>query len=186
MRCRNAKHRLTVQRDSNLARPAENDLVEPLHDCVPCREYNRRQEQPDQLLVTPPSRMYPSISTERIMRAVEQQRRITQQLEHLRAIQKQRTALLRTAGLKFLAGALLTIGILIIVLVVLSISQPDVLVRMLILLSDVIATLFAVTEGIKTELSLIPSNSWLLSVAALAVVLMMGLWLRLMRHPQEA
>jgi hypothetical protein len=43
-----------------------------------------------------------------------------------------------------------------------------------------------VEEEIKLGLSLIPSSSWLLSGAALVIVLMMGLWVRLMRYPQEA
>ncbi|HEU5375610.1 MAG TPA: hypothetical protein VFV38_09240 [Ktedonobacteraceae bacterium] len=174
MRFHDAKDRqLADHRDAHLE--AEDARIQP--DIL-------RQSQPASLPDIAPSRMYPNISTERIMRAVEQQKRITQQLEDLRTQQQQRTALLRTAGLKFVVGAFCLLGFLASVLVILFIFQPDMLVRTLTLLSDVIALFVAVGEDIKIELSLIPSNSWLLSGAALVVVLMMVMWLRLMRHPR--
>jgi hypothetical protein len=63
--------------------------------------------------------------------------------------------------------------------------QPALLDRTLNSLDDSIALLVMLTQQVKLGLSLIPSSSWLLSAVALAVVLMMGLWIRLMRHPQE-
>ena len=119
------------------------------------------------------------------MRAVEQQRRITQQLEHLQARQQERNNLLRITVPMFLAGVFLSLGILTIIFLVLSFFQPEILARILTLLSGSIAVLVAIAEGLQAALVLIPSNSWLLSGAALAVVLMMGMWLRLMRTPHE-
>jgi hypothetical protein len=136
--------------------------------------------------MTAPSRLYPSISTERIMQAVEQQRRISQQLEDLRLQQKQRTAFLRTTGLKCIAllcGVLAVLGS---VFVFLLFARPDLLERVLDTLSGAIAWFFALGDSARQELTQIPLNSWLLSGAALLVVLMMGLWVRLMRYPREA
>lgn len=168
MRCRDV-HRI-VQRNSSSASSAAEQT---------------KKGQTGSPLVNSPSRFYPGISTERIMRAVEQQKRITQQLEDLRTQQKQRTALLSRACLKLLVGICLAIGILTILLVALFLFQPGILRQLLALSSDAIAVLIAVSEGIRAFLSLIPSNNWLLAGAALAVVLLTGMWLRLMRYPRE-
>jgi len=169
MRCRDV--RKTVQRDSSSANSAADQ--------------KRWQADTYKPQVTSPSRMYPGISTERIMRAVDQQKRITQQLDDLRTQQKQRAALLSGTCLKLTAGVCFSVGILAIVLFALSLFQPDILVQLLALSSDTIALLVAVSDGVGVALSLIPSNSWLLAGSALAVVLLMGMWLRLMRYPRE-
>lgn len=135
--------------------------------------------------ITPVTPLYPSISTERIMQAVEQQRRVSQQLEDLRLQQKQRTQVLRTRGLRVLAVLWMMTGVLAIAFVVLLLARPDLLERLIDALSGVFAVIFVLEEELKRGLSLIPSSSWLLSGAALLVVLMMGLWIRLMRCPQE-
>lgn len=133
-----------------------------------------------------PSRVYPGISTERIMQAVEQQRRVSQQLEDLRLQQKQRTAFLRTTGLKCIALFCGLFSVLGGAFLLLLIARPDLLERVLDALSGVIAMLLALGENTRRALAQVPLNSWLLSGAALLVVLMMGLWVRLMRYPQEA
>jgi hypothetical protein len=120
------------------------------------------------------------------MRAVEQQRRITQQLDHLHTQQQQRTACLRKTGLKLTIWLLLLIGLLATGLGVWSVFQPEILARTLARLGDIVAILVMVIEDLRTGLSLVPSNSWLLSVAALAFVVLLGVWLRLMRSPQDA
>ena len=140
----------------------------------------------EQSPLTPPSPLYPGISTERIMKAVEQQRRVSQQLEDLRAQQKRRTARLRTTGLKCIATVCFALGVLATGFLVLLMIQPAMLERTMALLDDGIAALLMVEERLKLELSLIPGSSWLLSGAALVVVLMMGMWVRLMRYPREA
>jgi uncharacterized membrane protein YcjF (UPF0283 family) len=184
MRCRDTKNQFAAQRDALSSRPAENDDAAQMSASSPDLEAQGHPEQTAPI-ETPPSRMYPCISTERIMRAVEQQRRITQQLEHLQAQQQERNKLLRITVPMFLVGVVLSSGILTIILVVLSFFQPEILVGILALLSGSIAVLVAIAESLQEALALIPSNSWLLSGAALAVVLMMGMWLRLMRTPHE-
>jgi hypothetical protein len=149
----------------------------------PAQDLKRLQEQAD-LLGTPPSRTYSCISTERIMRAVEQQRRVSQQLEDLQARQQERNAFLRVTVPMLVISIILLLGILIIIFLVLFFFQPELLMRVLGLLSDSIAAFVVVIMHIKAAWALIPENSWLLSTAALAVVLMMGMWLRLMRSPR--
>lgn len=143
------------------------------------------REDKDQLPAQNTTRGCSGISTERIMQAVEEQRRVSQQLEDLRTQQKQRTAHLRTAGLKLIGVLWGFCGVLVGGFIILLIVQPALLDRTLNSLDDSIAVLVALKEQIKLGLSLIPSSSWLLSAAALAVVLMMGLWIRLMRHPKD-
>lgn len=127
-----------------------------------------------------------SISTERIMQAVEEHRRVSQQLEDLRLQQQQRTARLRIAGLKLMGVLWCVTGALVIGFALLLILQPVLFEHLLNSLDGTIAILVMVAEQIKLGLSLIPSGSWLLSVAALVVVLLTGLWIRLMRYPQDA
>jgi hypothetical protein len=181
MRSRDAKDQFTTSRAAHLARSTESNGGNDLNHCD-SSQGSCEQPSPS---VTPASRLYPTISTERIMQAVEQQRRVSQQLEDLRAQQKQRTAILRTTGLKFLAALCGACGVLAVAFVILLIVRPDLLARTLDALSGGIAALLMAEEEIKLGLSLIPSSSWLLSGAALVIVLMMGLWVRLMRYPQE-
>ena len=178
MRCRDDKDHFAAQRASHSRWSTAENEARNTADTSSVKD-----EQPQML---PPSRAYPSISTERIMQAVEQQRRVSQQLEDLRTQQKQRTAFLRTTGLKLIAALCGVLGVLGIVFVILLLARPDLLERTLDTLSGGIATLLMLEESIRSGLSLIPLSSWLLSGAALLVVLMMGLWLRLMRYPQEA
>jgi hypothetical protein len=60
------------------------------------------------------------------------------------------------------------------------------LVKLLGLLSDLIALLVVIAQAVQTGLTLITFNNWLLSGTALMFVLLLGMWLRLMRYPQEA
>jgi len=167
-----ANNRLATQRDSLLTRSAgENASTQ-----------QEGQEQAN-LSGNPPSRTYTGISTERIMQAVEQQRRISQQLEHIQAKQQRSKQWLRITLPMLVGGVFLSLGMLIITFVVLSFFKPDLLARILALLSESIATPIALLISIEAQL---PSNGWWLSVSSLVVVLMMGMWLLLMRSPQKA
>jgi hypothetical protein len=186
MRCRDAKLWLTAQRDNDLVQTEILTLQEHLKQCAACHTYEKRQQRLDILLHTPPFRLYSSISTERIMRAVELQRHITQQLEDLRVQQQTRIARLRILNPKFLAFASLIIGLLLLFLLALLIFQADLLIKALALLSGGIDALVVLGQYLQTGLSLIIRDNWLLSGMALILVIMMGMWLRLMRHPREA
>ncbi|MGH2508720.1 MAG: hypothetical protein ACRDHZ_15145 [Ktedonobacteraceae bacterium] len=180
MRCHDAKRGKPVQRGEHLAQ-----LAEQSRQGEDVRASSCAFGQDATPAENPPSRPCSGISTARIMYAVERQRRITQQLDDLRAQQQQRTAFLRTTGLKLLAWIGGTLGLVVSMCLVGLVFQPVLLVRTLTLFSGFIALLLALGVDIQEGLALIPSNNWVLSGAALVVVLMMFMWLRLMRYPHE-
>ncbi len=186
MRCRDAKVWLTAQRENDLPPPVHPRLQEHLKDCVDCRIHEHRQQRLDTLLRTPTTRMYSSLSTDRIMRAVERQIRITRQLEDLRVQQRTRIARLRIFNPKFAVLAYLVVGLLSLSLLALFIFQTDLVVKALALLSDGIDALIVLVQYLQTGLVLITRDNWLLAGIALILVVLMGIWLRLMRYPQEA
>ncbi len=186
MRCRDAKYWLTAQRDNDLAQPDPSTLQEHLKQCTGCRAHEHRQQRLDTLLRIPTTRMHPSVSTQRIMQAVEQQIRITRQLEDLHARQQSRVARLRIFTPKFAAFAYLTIGLISLSLLALFIFQIDLVIKALALVNNGIDALIVLAQYIQTGLALITRDNWLLSVVALGLVVLMGMWLRLMRYPQEA
>lgn len=185
MRCRDAKQRLTAQRVTE-PDPSESDVLhvqEHLRGCAGCRSYERRQTHLDSLHRPEPAHPYRGISTERIMQAVERERRISQQLEH---IESQQQARLGKAGPKIVAGALVAAGALVLGLFALFLFQPEVFMSLFPPLSGLVDALYVLAGYVQAGLTLITSQNWLLSGVALAVVIMMGMWLRLMRSPREA
>jgi hypothetical protein len=178
MRVRDGRNHVSTQRACHLTRAREQQS-QNLQDSSRSRSAGR-------VPFRSPSCLYPSISTERIMQAVEQQRRVSQQLEDLRVQQRQRTALLRAAGLKWIIAIYGLFGGLALLALLLLLTQPELLAHTLAALGGAIAFLLTLEESIQQELALIPLSNWLLSGAALLVVGMMGLWLKLMRPPKEA
>jgi hypothetical protein len=187
MRCRDAKFWLTAQRDNDLAQSEVSTLHEHLKNCAVCRKHEQLQQRLDMILPHAPSyRIFTSISTDRIMRAVERQKRITQQLEDLRTQQKTRIARLHNLTPRFAAITYLTIGLISLSLFALFIFNTGLVVNVVTLLGDVIDALVMLAQYLQTGLALVIHDNWLLSGMALVLVIMMGMWLRLMRHPQEA
>ena len=192
MHCRDAKLWLNAQRDSDLvqseaAMPPE--LREHLKHCPACRVYERRLQRLDVLFSTPTPSTYPGmsiLSTERIMLAVQQQRRITQQFEDIRKQQQFRMARLQIIGPSLVAIVFFTLGTIPLLLFALAIIQPDVMAQILPFLSTGIGALVVLAEYLQTGLTLITRDNWMLSGIALVFVLLLGMWLRLMRYPQEA
>jgi hypothetical protein len=135
---------------------------------------------------SPTYRMFTSISTERIMQAVEKQKRITEQLEGIRTQQRTRIARLRIFTPRFAAISYLSIGLISLSLLALLIFNTDIVVNILASFGGVIDALVMLAQYLQSGLALVLHEGWLLSVMALVLVIMMGMWLRLMRHPQEA
>lgn len=182
MPCRDAKYRLTAHHEGELAQPEALPDQEHLTGSRNCRSYERRQQRLDTMLQPPLPHMYQSISTDRIMRAVQQQKLITRQLEELRTQQKARLRILPP----ILALAFSVAGVLAVLVLGLAFFQPDVLIRILALMSDVTGAFFSLVQYLQTGLAFITRNNLILSGIALVLVVMMGMWLRLMRYPQEA
>jgi hypothetical protein len=185
MRCRNAKYRLTAQHEGDLAQPETLPVQEHPVGCHNSRSYDRRQQGLDTMSEPPSPRQYQPISTGRIMQAVQQQRQITRQLEDIRIQQKTRLGRLRILP-PLIALAFSSIGGLAVLVLGLAFFQPDVLVKILGLVSDGIEVIFLVVQYLQTGLALITRNNVILSGIALVLVVMMGMWLRLMRYPREA
>ena len=186
MRCRDAKQQLTAQRETE---PDQSDVLhlqEHLKRCPGCHSFERRQNYLNTLLEPAPYRIYSGISTERIMQAVERQKRISQQLEHIENQQQQRLARMGKAGPKIAGMAFLVTGALAMGLIVLFLFQPEIFISLLSTLSGFIGAVYTLAGYLQAGLTLITSQNWLLSGAALVVVVMMGMWLRLMRYPREA
>jgi len=186
MPCRDAKLWLAAQRDGNLTESDALALEEHLEHCSVCRAYEQRLRSLNTLLLTPAPRVYSSISTERIMLAVQQQKRISQQLEDIRTQQRSRMARMGVVGAPLAAMALFTLVSIPLLVLALAIVQPDLLEQTLPLLSNVVGMLIVLAEYFQVGLTLITQDSWLLLGVAFVLVVMMGMWLRLMRHPQGA
>jgi hypothetical protein len=160
MRCHDANHRLTAREDSQLTEPESLPVQERLTDGGNCGSFKGRQQSLDGMLQPPLSHMYQPISTYRIMQAVQQQRQITRQLEDIRTQQKARLRMLSPV----LACVCLSVGGLAVLVLVLA--------------------FFFVAQYLQTGLAFITRNSMILSGIALILVVMMGMWLRLMRYPR--
>ncbi|HLQ27600.1 MAG TPA: zf-HC2 domain-containing protein [Ktedonobacteraceae bacterium] len=186
MRCSDAKRWLAARRDGELAESDALNLQEHLKQCPACRAHEQRLQCLYTLLLSPTPRSYSSISTERIMLAVQHQKRITQQLEDIRKQQRLRIARMRVVGTPLAAITFFMLGSIPLLLLALTIVQPDLLVKTLSLLSDVIDVLIVLAQILQTGLTLVTHDNRLLLGVAFVLVVMMGMWLRLMRHPQEA
>ena len=186
MRCRDAKFWLTAQREHDLLPSEVTALQEHLKHCSACHTYEQYHKQTDPVPYSSTSRMFPSVSTERIMQAVERQKRITEQLEYLRNQQRTRMARLRIFTPRFATLTFLSIGFISLLLLALLIFNTDIVINILESFGGVIDTLAIFAQYIQSGLAFVLQQEWLLSAMALALVIMMGMWLRLMRHPQDA
>ncbi|HEX4203060.1 MAG TPA: zf-HC2 domain-containing protein [Ktedonobacteraceae bacterium] len=186
MRCHNARERLGALRDGDLA-PSEAQAVEEhLQHCSSCRNFTSQQHHLDTILHVSTSHARPNVSTERIMLAIQQQKRITDQLEDIRQQQHTRLAHFRPAGTACVALGFFTLSSIPLLLLALAIIQTDLTVKALYLLNGVIDFFIISAQYLHMGLTMATRNNWMLPTLALAVVVMMGMWLRLMRPPQEA
>jgi hypothetical protein len=120
------------------------------------------------------------------MLAIQQRKRITQQLEDIHQQQQSRLERLSPIGAACTALGIFTLSSIPLLLLAMAIIQTDLAVKVLYLFNGVIDLFIILAQYIQVEQAMIEHNSWLLSAMAFAVVVMMGMWLRLMRRPQEA
>ena len=197
MRCQDVKQVLVQQRDADNMNDADAIMLqEHLDGCTDCRAFEQRQRSMDALLRTSQQTAPPivvrsfsstgSVSTHSIMQAVEQRKQISQQLETLHEQQRSRVARLRTGGTAFVALLFFTLGSIPLLLLAITLVQTDFMVHVLLLLSHVVDVLYVLGQYIQTGLTVVTHNSLLLTGVGFVVVLMMGMWLRLMRPPREA
>lgn len=190
MRCRNARAWLSARRDINSSLPEAQMVREHLDQCASCRAFEGRQRQIEARLVATAPKAPPvcpaSISTDKIMRAIQQQKRISQQLEDLQQQQQMRIARMQTVGAVSAALGFFTLSSVPLLFLAITITQTDLALKTLTVLNDFIDVLIIIGQYLQIGLILVTRNNWLLSAMAFAVVVMMGMWLRLMRPPQEA
>ena len=184
MQCHDAREWLDTQCESHalLLAPA---LREHLKLCSACRNFLQRQQHLDGALTTPTPIIRASISTAQIMQAVQVRKHITQQLEDIRCQQRTRMQRLRPVGAVSLAVGLFTLSSIPLFFFAMLIIRTDFAAKALLLLSGIIDIVIILAQYLQEELTLLTRYNWLLSVMAFAVVIMMGMWLRLMRYPQE-
>ncbi len=186
MRCREAKEKLCAQRDGGLeAISEEHELWEHLKDCMECSTFEKRLHRLDNVLSPSPTPAHSRISTDNIMLAIQQHRRVSQQLEDIRLQQNTRVAHMRGTGTVLFALGFFTLSSIPLLLFAAAITQTDLLVSALSFLDGIVDVLFIAGQYLYAGLTVIARNNWLLSGVAFAVVIMMGMWLRLMRYPQE-
>ncbi len=186
MRCRDAREWLGVQRDGDLEPSEAQVLEEHLLECSSCQAFAQHLQQMPGMLHVPAPSAHSSISTERIMLAIQQQKRITQQLEDIRQQQQSRLVRLRPVGATCTALGIFTLSSLPLLLIAMTIIQTDLTVKALSLLDGVIDFFIILAQYLQIGLMMVTRSTWLLSAIAFAVVVMTGMWLRLMRHPREA
>jgi hypothetical protein len=189
MRCRDAKTWLNVQRDGDLELPTvtiATDLQKHLRQCDACRESTKHQAPVEVPSRTPMAPTQASISTDQIMYAVKQRQRITQQLEELRQQQRLRIERIRTVGAMGVAISIFILSSIPLIILAMLILQTDAVVNTLSVLNNVLDVFFILIQYLQNGLTMLTYNNWLLSGFALAMVVMTGMWLRLMRPPQEA
>jgi len=120
------------------------------------------------------------------MLAVQQQKRISQQLEDIPTQQRSRIARMGVVGVPLAAITLFTLVSFPLLLLALAILQPDLLGQTFPLLSDIVGVLIVLAQYFQAGLTIITRDNRLLLGVAFVLVVMMGMWLRLMRHPQGA
>jgi len=190
MRCRDAKMWLNVQRDGDLELPTgtiATDLRDHLQQCNVCQAFAREQTTVESSpLPLPTAAVHASISTDQIMHAVKRQQHITEQLEELHQRQCLRIERMRTIGATGVALGIFTLSSIPLVLLAMLLLQADVVMNTLSLLNGVVDVFYMLTQYLQDGLTILMYNNWLLAAVAFAMVVLMGMWLRLMRPPQEA
>ncbi|GCE47456.1 hypothetical protein EI42_00993 [Thermosporothrix hazakensis] len=189
MRCRDAREWLEAQSQKEFEPGQADELRDHLKQCASCRMHQEQLQKLDALLRLSIPQMKPSIShvsTEQIMRTIQQRSQISQQLEELRTQQRTRMSQIQPLGTVLAAIIFFSLSCLPLGLLALVIIQSDTVVQLLTVGKGLIDILVVLSQYLQSTLQLVTQNNWLLAALALAVVVMSGMWLRLMRHPQEA
>lgn len=188
MHCHDVKEWLSTQPDGDHSPSDALALEEHLHMCSSCRAFKARLHFLEAVTYNSAASTaeQESISTDRIMQAIQQRKRISAQLEELHRQQQFRMAHLRSAGAACVALCCFVLSSIPLLLLALSLVQTDLTVKALYVLNNIIDVFIILAQYLQVGLTMITRNNWLLSALAFAVIVMTGMWLRLMRHPQEA
>lgn len=187
MECQEAKRGLIAQRDDPLAATESQRQAVRAHlrDCPACRSYEQRLRRMHMVQPSSVQRVYSSISTERIMHAVEQEKFAVKQVERMRVQQQRRMARQRSIVLPILLIVAFTLLVIPLLLATVAMAQPDLMADTPALGGSIYVLMLGV-QYLHTGSMLITKDTALLIIGALVLVIMMGMWLRLMRHPRQA
>ncbi len=195
MRCHDVKSKLAPSHEP-LSIDEVQEMRDHLQQCSDCAQLVEGQRSVDTLLKTSRKMTHPlvaqsfastgSVSTNSIMHAVQKQRQISQQLEVLHEQQRTRVARMRRGGVAVAALTFFTLSSIPLLLLAITLVQTDLMVHLLLLLSSVVDVFFVLGQYVQMALTLVTRNSVLFAGVSFAVVVMMGMWLRLMRPPREA
>lgn len=187
MRCHDARRLLGIRRDGGSLEEAEEQALEQhLVDCTICRASEQNLQQLDTLLEGRRARACMGTSTGNIMLAIQKQKHITAQLDDLREKQQTRWARMRLASTLCAAGSVFLVASLPLFLLAIILVRSEMAVSTLTSFQGVFDLFIVFGNFVQVGIVRLSQDNWLLATVALAVVLMMGVWLRLMRYPQEA
>jgi predicted anti-sigma-YlaC factor YlaD len=188
MDCQQAKRSLIAQRDhADTPTEFQDEAVrEHLRGCPTCRAYEQRLRHMQVVQPSSVQRVYSSISTERIMQAVAQEKFAAKQVEAMRVQQQRRMVQQRSIVLPTLLIVAFTLLVIPLLLATVAMIEPDMVANMPPALSGLIYMIMLGVQYLHTGSALITKDTALLVIGALALVIMVGMWLRLMRSPRQA
>jgi hypothetical protein len=175
-----------MQRDGgSLTATEKQDLDQHLGTCSVCRASEQNLQQLEHLFERQPTRTCGRTSTGNIMLAIQKQKYITAQLDDLREKQQSRWARIRRASVLCAVGSVLLVASLPLFLLAIILVRGEMAVSTLTSLQGILDLFIVSGNLVQAGIMRLSQDNWLLATVALAVVLMMGIWLRLMRYPQE-
>jgi hypothetical protein len=183
MRCRDARQWL---RGEDLNRQDATAVQEHLQQCAACQDFAQEMEHAPAQVWASATPISSKLTTDRIMQAVQQRRRISQQLEDIRQQQQLRMQRMRAMGAACMALVIFTLSSIPLLLLAALLIRSDIALKGLYFLGGIIDLTIILAQYLQQGLLAVAGNQWLLSGLAFAVVIMMGMWLRLMRTPKEA
>lgn len=182
MDCHEVRHHLAARGD-DAGRQAQ--ARKHLEQCQSCRAFAQRLHHITVAPLSPEQRAHSTISTERIMLAVEQRRRASRQLEDVRAQQKRRMERQRPFVIPVLALVVLAALIVPLMLMDMAVFQPDMAANMPPTLSDLVYVLLMLVQYMQAVSAIMAKNTLVLATVALLLVILAGWWLRLMQPPHR-
>jgi hypothetical protein len=192
MRCRDARTWLQAPHEGKESLENGQVVEDHIKGCADCRDFERKQRRlrgiagrVDKNVSVPQQQSGNSLSTERIMQAVQQQKQVSDQVAFMHYQQKVRDAHFRKIGAASVAFSILLLSSIPLFFFITMMVQAAIADKTLDFLNGVIDIVVVVGQYMQDGLTLITRNNVLFAAVACVVVVMIGMWLRLMRLPKE-
>ncbi len=191
MRCRDARVWLQTAHNGKEGAEEVQAVEDHIRGCVACRDFERKQRrlqsivgQADANTYTTEAREGTGLSTERIMQAVQQQKQVSDQVACMQQQQKVRDAHFSKIGAVGIAFSILLLSSIPLFFLITMMVQATIADRTLNFFNGVIDIVVVVGQYMQAGLTLITRNNILFTAVACVVVVMIGMWFRLMRLPK--